>query len=126
MWNNIGAMGGFGAYQNLSDRRFKEDITPTKKGLAEILKLTPVEFQRIKPKPVKYAPPREIGFVAQDVEAVLPEAVRSIQLQEPDDKGLLHDIEPALGLTSDTIVACLVNAVKELHQMVQDLHSRGV
>jgi hypothetical protein len=36
-FNSVAAVGGVGAYQNISDRRVKTGITPTTKGLAEVL-----------------------------------------------------------------------------------------
>ena len=52
-FNNLAPMGGNGAYVNFSDRRMKELIEPTKKGLDVILALTPVEFVRLPPPEVK-------------------------------------------------------------------------
>lgn len=118
-FNAIGNVGGHGAYADLSDRRFKETVNPSSKGLAEILQLQPVEFIRVPPPPpepgVKTypAPERywELGFVAQDVAPVLPEAVTVIPLPDGD----------ALAVTSSAIVAAMVNAIKTLDQRLQAL-----
>jgi hypothetical protein len=103
--NQIGAVFGFGAYINASDRRLKQDIEPATHGLDTILGLSPVTFRR---KPQEGTPPPrlEIGFVAQDVKTVFPEAVVDVELGD--------DPEPTLGITDGAIVAALVNAVKAL------------
>jgi hypothetical protein len=125
-YNELGAVGGNGAYANFSDRRGKDAITPTERGLAEVLQLHPVEFIRV-PHPEPQAgdivpqaivPRTEIGFVAQDVAMVVPEAVVVMGAALPDGTGTLADPEPSLGMTYDTIVAIMVNAIKELNTRI--------
>ena len=58
---------------------------------------------------------REIGFVAQDVQPIVPEAVWSVGIPLRDGSGGLDSEEPTLGLSEATITALLVNAIKELH-----------
>jgi hypothetical protein len=110
-----GPVAGVGAYINNSDRRFKEDIQPTTRGLDEILKLVPVEFNRADYLKLSERP-KELGFVAQDVALVVPEAVWPVGMELPDGTGGLSDSEPTLGVTGETLVVCLVNAVKTLHE----------
>jgi len=115
--NFQGGVTAAGAYTNTSDRRTKENIAPTTRGLPEILGLVPVEFTRITPPGIEMPGverPLELGFVAQDVYEVLPEAVWAIA----DVDGTVRETEPILGLTSETIVAALVNAVKTLEQRI--------
>lgn len=126
VWNPTGTVGGNGGYYNFSDRRMKENIEPATEGLAEILQLKPMKFDRVPPVLGKDAAradgsplpqmirPSEIGFIAQDVAPHLPEAVFIVGQELPDGKGGLDDVEPTLALTYDTITATLVNAVKEL------------
>jgi len=121
VFNNQGPMAGMGDYQNLSDRRFKTAIEPTARGLTEILQLQPVEFERIKPALIEGERPLEIGFVAQDVAPVLPEAVWVAGVELPDGTGGLSTSDPTLAISSATIVACLVNAVKTLDQRLRSL-----
>jgi Chaperone of endosialidase len=125
-WNPTGATGGNGAYQNISDRRMKENIEPTTVGLPEVLQLQPVQFTRIPPVTAKGAtmpdgspvPPwrmrTEIGFLAQDVAPVLPQAVVVVGQELPDGTGGLKDANPTLGITSETILAAVVNAMKTI------------
>jgi hypothetical protein len=116
--NNGGGVAGVGAYVVLSDVRAKEDIAPTTIGLDEVMRLQPKSFTR-----TGFARP-EIGFVAQDVAAVLPQAVVTAGLNLPDGTGGLEDEKPSLGITYDAIVAALVNAVKTLEARLAVLEGR--
>lgn len=132
-WNPSGSVGG-ASFIIASDRRLKEDIQPTERGLTEILALNPVEFKRA-PLPVvgdippKEIPPierpMEIGFIAQEVAAVLPEAVRVIGMELADGTGGLESAEPTLGMTDSTIVATMVNAIKEINARLVALEGGG-
>ena len=109
-FNQLAAVGGNGAYLNFSDRRGKSVIGSTHRGLAEILQLQPVEFTRS----TVPNPQVEIGFVAQDVASVIPEAVRTLDI----------DNTPMLALTYDTITTVMVAALKELAAAVKELAAR--
>jgi hypothetical protein len=117
-FNAQAAVGGVGAYINSSDRRGKTGIAPSSKGLAEVLQLQPVSFTRVD---ASTGAQEEIGFVAQDVQPILPEAVWTAGIPLRDGSGGLDSGEPTLGLTSETITAILVNAVKELTARVAAL-----
>jgi len=134
-WNPTGPVGGMGPYNNYSDRRGKQDIEPTEIGLPEILKLRPVRYTRIappestnrkypdgRPQP-DFIPRSEIGFVAQEVRDVLPDAVVVMGKELPDGTGGLDDPDPTLGMTYDTITAALVNAVQTLNARLAALES---
>ena len=90
-----------------SDRRIKENINYIQTGLDKILALKPATFDYI--DGVK----NNIGWIAQDVQEVIPEAVNTIS-----------EINDQLTLKSDYIVPYLVKAVQELSQQNQDLKSR--
>ena len=110
-YNAQAPMGGLGAYVNISDVRTKTNIEPATAGLQAVLALNPVKFERIS------TGAREVGFVAQEVQGVLPEAVVAGGFGLPDDD------EPALAVVSDTIVAALVRAVQELAARVRQLEA---
>jgi hypothetical protein len=100
--NQIGPVFGNGAYINFSDARGKTDIAPAKQGLDEIMKLKPVSFRRVREE--GKAGGVELGFTAQDVQEVLPEAVHPLEA----------GADPHLGVSLDPIVVSLVNAVQHL------------
>jgi hypothetical protein len=124
-FNNVGPVAGHGDFVNLSDRRFKDEstITPTTKGLAEILLLEPVEFKRLPTTTQPDAPPPlwELGFVAQDVAEALPEAVSIAGILLPDGSGGRDTADPTLGVTVGAIVAAMCNAFKELDTRLKAL-----
>ena len=94
------------------------------KGLAEVLQLWPVGFTRAYPRNA-VAAPEEIGFIAQDVQPVLPEAVwQAGMVILADGTGGKESAEPTLALTRDHITAISVNAIKELNVLIAGLRDR--
>ncbi|HEY2417386.1 MAG TPA: tail fiber domain-containing protein, partial [Steroidobacteraceae bacterium] len=82
IYNNQANLGGYGAYQNLSDERMKRDVTPAAYGLPEILRLEPIRFTRVprSDRETLVRPP-EIGLSAQAVRQVIPEAVTALGIE---------------------------------------------
>jgi len=109
-YNNMNAVAGYGAYINLSDASVKTDIADASHGLQQILQLQPKTFRR-KARSNDFEHDLELGFVAQDVQAVLPHAVRQANFAD----------EPLLGLTLDPIVAALVNSIKTMAAQIAEL-----
>jgi hypothetical protein len=110
IFNKVGSADGAlyaASFNATSDRRLKIDIEPSGQGLTEVLKLSPVSFKRID------ASERQVGFVAQDVEAVLPEAVTSIDL----------DGQATLAVNNMPIIAALVNAIKDISTRLESLET---
>lgn len=142
-YGNMNSVGGRGEYVNFSDERFKDAITPTTRGLPEILQLNPVEYEfipppQIEPPAAQTSPPegtepiepppsppptqkRHLGFVAQEVAPIIPEAVNIIGVQAPDGTGGMDTADPTLGVTVGSIVACIVNAIKTIDQRLTAL-----
>jgi hypothetical protein len=120
-FNQLGPVGGNGSYINTSDRRAKTGIAPSSKGLAEVLQLQPVSFTRTDPAT---GAQEEIGFIAQDVQPIVPEAVWQAGIPLRDGSGGLDSAEPTLGLSSDTLTALNVNAIKELNGLIAALTAR--
>lgn len=109
-FNAVSAVGGNGAYVNISDERTKSDIGPSPYGLSHILQLAPVLFRRLKPDGTP-GDRTEIGFGAQQVQPVIPEAVMVAGFPQPD----------TLAIMVDGLVAAVVNAIKELAARVAAL-----
>jgi hypothetical protein len=95
------------AWTNTSDLRLKDVHGEYKIGLQEILKLKTVRFSYKKNNPLGLESDRVItGFVAQEVQQVIPEAVN---IRE----------DGYLELNVDPIHWATVNAVQELHGLCQ-------
>jgi trimeric autotransporter adhesin len=98
----------------ISDRRRKKDITTSNLGLEFVLKLKPVSFRKTnEDETLRY------GFIAQDVEEVLPESVKknSNAIIEIDQDGIYH-----MGL--DQIIAPLVAAIQSQQKQIDELRAR--
>lgn len=105
---DVSWVGGHGAYVDLSDASLKEQIAPACQGLDEVLRLQPKTFVR-KPRFEGLPQREELGFVAQDVQAVLPHAVVEVDTKEG----------PLLGVASEAIVAAMVTAFKQIDERLK-------
>ena len=98
-------------FNNTSDATLKTDIADSGVGLDAVMRLAPRTFRW------KAAPDREqLGLVAQEVEAVLPQAVST------SDGGGVH--EPLMGIDYATITTALIGAVQELHVLLKALEAK--
>ena len=94
-----------------SDRRAKENISPLENVLEKVLKLSPSRFDFKE----EYGNKDQIGFIAQDVNEVLPEFHIPGETEE----------EMSTVKFSDTATtALLVKAIQEQQQLIEDLKSR--
>ncbi len=96
---------------NPSDVRLKQQIRPLEYGLAELLRLRPVTWKwNTQPDG-----PRQMGMVAQDVEAIVPELV-------------YHDADPNQPLAMNYIglVPIMVRAVQDQQQQITQQQQRIV
>lgn len=91
-----------------SDRRLKTNIAPLSYGLAEVLRLSPVSFRWKDPK---LGGQTEIGLIAQDVQAIIPEVIG-------------RNADDLLSLDYPKLVAVLINAIKTLNTRIQTLEAR--
>lgn len=99
-----------------SDARLKENILYLNPAycLDNVLRLTPAQFN-LKKRPEELM----MGFIAQDVQATLPEAVKEIQ-------GGIQQIEGSdtyLGINDNAIMANLAGAISALHDRLAYLES---
>jgi len=94
-----------------SDEKLKTNIEDTKYGLDDVLKLRGVDFNWKE----KFEGKKDVGFIAQEVQEVLPELVKEVDSIGEDD-GDTH-------LTVDyaKVAAILAEAVKELNQKIEHI-----
>jgi hypothetical protein len=100
-----------GAYGNASDRAFKQNIAPVTDGLALTMKLKPSTYEMID------TGLPSLGFIAQDVQEILPALVTTVTLQVAENE------EPVqrLALNYDGIIPVLTHAIQELSAQVTAL-----
>jgi hypothetical protein len=100
---------GGGSWGTYSDGRLKDIEGGFTPGLEAILKLTPVRYRYKQQNPLGLRDrDLHIGFVAQEVEKVIPEAVTR------NSRGYLM-------LNNDPILWTMFNAIKQQHGQVQEL-----
>jgi hypothetical protein len=96
--------------QSASDIRFKENIRDLETGLSEILALKPRRFDWKEGKGMNIK--NSIGFIAQEVEEVLPDLVKDDWINSPSD----NTSYKSLGMTN--MIPTLVKAIQELSAKV--------
>lgn len=94
------------AWNNLSDRRLKENFSPIDNALEKVQSLDGVYFDW------KSTGKKSIGFIAQDVEKVLPEIIS----RGTTDK--------YLSMEYGNITAVLVEAIKEQQKTIENLNNQ--
>lgn len=100
--NNFGQFFSTGGQYTGSDRRLKTDIESLDFGIEEVLNLKPSQYKyKIGGENAQLS----YGFIAQEVQDVLPNLVFT---QEDEDQ--------TLGLNYDGFIPVLVNAIKELKE----------
>lgn len=112
----LGTMNSNG-YKETSDKRWKKNITKLENPLAKVMQIEGVNYY-FKSKDellatgedttYKFTDTKQIGFIAQDLEQILPEVVST------DNKGYKT-------VEYSKVVALLVEAVKEQQKQIEDL-----
>ena len=99
------------AFGNPSDISLKENIKPISNSLDKVKKLQGVTFDWIQKEDQILDIKEDIGFIAQDVEKVIPELVRK------NEDGLLS-------MRHQGIIPMLVEAIKELEARIKILENK--
>jgi hypothetical protein len=86
-----------------SDGTLKENIFTISQGLTEILKLNPVSFNWKDTE--KYGDQREIGFIAQEVQSIIPEVIGK-------------NANGTLSLDYSKMISVLTKSIQELNAKV--------
>lgn len=97
-----------GAWNLSSDRRLKEDIAPLRSGLETVLKLKPSTYRFKEDKDRR----PQLGFIAQDLQEVLPEVVSS------RDDGML-------GVEYTSIIPVAVSAIQEQQRQIEEVRGEN-
>jgi len=107
-----------GNYYTYSDISAKTNIIPVRNALQTILALKPVTYQWIDREHLKYKKPsplatnpKEIGFISQDIEQVLPDIISL------DDNGQKY-------LNYQALIPILTGAIQELNARIEVLEKQ--
>ena len=112
--DNISA---FASITSLSDKRLKEDIYTLSGSMNKILQLRPTEFTWKENKK------QDIGFIAQEVEEIIPEVIH-------ETKGFLdinskeQDNTTYKTISYEKLTVYLVDTIKELTKRIEDLEKK--
>jgi hypothetical protein len=131
---NVSTIGTSGQLSVSSDRRLKENIeTYDEPSIDKIMKLKPSYYNWIEGTDKR----KELGFIAQDVEDIIPEAVDGKKYEyewEKDKEGKpildasgnlqFTDTPRYRGLLDRPIIAVLVKAVQELKMEIEALKNQ--
>jgi len=104
-------LGDVVAYGSPSDKKLKKNIKPVKNALEKTMKLKGVTFDWKEKSEGILDIKEDIGFIAQDVQEVLPELVRE------NDNGMLS-------MRHQGITPILVEAIKELKAEIEELKKK--
>jgi hypothetical protein len=94
-----------------SDARLKKDIQELPRGLKDVLKLRPVTFKWKQPEAGGEG--TQVGLIAQEVQKIIPELVRSRQLGQTQ-----------LALNYDGLAPVLIKAVQEQQKLIEKQAAR--
>jgi hypothetical protein len=100
---------------NPSDRNLKDNITDIPWGLSEIMQLRPVTFSW---KNDNANQGTQYGWIAQEVQEVMPDLVRTFEMQDGEET------VTRLGLEKDGIYATLVKAIQEQQATISAMETR--
>jgi hypothetical protein len=110
-----------GPTSGVSDQRLKKDIRPLEanEGLSAIMQIEPVHYRWKDERMNKAHPGGEIGFIAQNVETVLPLLVS--ESPQPKDAPIKLDGGKQKALQYDRLAAPIIKAVQELKHMIDGI-----
>lgn len=123
-WGKIDASNDIVAYS--SDKRLKENILPINSALDKISKLSGFTYnwnQKAKEEAAFNTEERLVGVFAQDVQEVLPEAVK-IAPFDNDGNDVSKSGEDYLTVQYEKIVPLLIEGIKEQQAQIEELTTK--
>ena len=103
-----------GTYVNLSDERYKKNVEQLNSGIDIVSQLNPVSFNWLNEEEA----PKTVGFIAQEVESVYPQAVTTFDAS--DSNGFADQKM----MKNDALFPLLVKAIQEQQAMIETLTTR--
>jgi hypothetical protein len=112
-WNTLFATNGT---INTSDRREKKEIQPLQYGLNQLMQLKPVTFKWNNPQIDNSN--KHLGFIAQDLQEVIPEVVVDSEWIEVEGQGKVWKKTPLLGVNYAEVIPVLVRSIQEQQTII--------
>jgi hypothetical protein len=107
----------FTAWSFGSDRRIKHDIEDVKYGLAEVLAMQPRQYK------LNDGNQFSIGFIAQELKEVVPEAVTGKEIEFSDNDTDQERAKKTMGVSKDLLIPVLVKAIQEQQALITQLQA---
>ena len=99
-----------GAFTSISDHRIKENVIDLPYGLEDVNKLRPVQYKLID------SDDRHVGFIAHEVQEVIPEVVTGTKDNEDENGNPIHQ-----SILYSNLTSLLVKAVQEQSVLIEQL-----
>ena len=112
---NITAFGASGNFLNVSDKRLKKDIYNVSGSLNKILDLRPTYFTW------KENQKQDVGFIAQEVEEIIPEVVETSRGFINTDGEQESDLQDVKTVSYPKLIPYLVDTIQELTKRIEEL-----
>ncbi len=113
-----GDITGFGtAFMNVSDKRLKKDVNTISGSLDKILKLRPTGFTWIENEK------EDVGFIAQEVEEIIPEVVKTKKGFINTD-GEEEGIENMKTISYTKLIPYLVDTIQVMDKRIKELEEK--
>ncbi len=113
-WNTVFATNGT---INTSDRREKKEIQPLTYGLNQLMQLKPVTFRWNNNQVDNNS--KHLGFIAQDLQEVIPEVVVDSQWVGEDGSTKSWQKAPLLGVNYAEVIPVLVKSIQEQQAIIE-------
>ena len=124
----MGNMWYTGSLTSVSDRRLKSNIRDSEPGLAEVMKLQPrsYTYDQGDYKNLSLAGGTQIGFVAQELEKILPGLVETNIHSTPTAPGEESSVEryEIKGINYIGLIPVLTKAIQEQQELISNLEQR--
>ena len=106
------------AWQFASDVRIKKNIQDLTYGLDTVMAIKPRSFEYIATNK------HDIGFIAQELRDVIPEAVSGVEQEFLDTDTENERAAKTLGVGKETLIPVLVKAIQEQQAMIDELKAK--
>jgi hypothetical protein len=109
-----------------SDKRYKQDVREISYGLSTLMQMRPVSYHW---KSDKAGEKEKLGFIAQELETLVPEVVVHDQLSLEDIKSLeaagkpVPDITDPYGVKYSELIPVLVKSIQEQQAMIEAMRT---
>lgn len=135
-WNELFSTNG---YTQVSDRRVKKDIKTIEYGIDELMNLNPVSYKwkdvknrqlitnNSDVKKEEFVKPRNedriIGFIAQDLNKVVPEVVHTYQWEKDKENNPIKVPMKTLGVSYSDLIPVLIKSIQDQQEILETIES---